>query len=191
VCLVRIYLTHFLTGWLPGDLGVQRGLLRWFLSLHSPSHPFSISPEKVGGQSAEKKKKKGAAGAKTKGSDNDALPVFEQAAEPESQGCSDLANATSPDITSIPPGNVLSTPLLNGGGSELPSMPAPFTPSIKKTLNNRKATGQIPVPLPECLTVAILKSRLEGKKKIKYAQVFPRKPTHANVLVFLPTEVHF
>lgn len=32
-----------------GDLGVQRGLLIWLLSLHSPSHSFSISPKKVGG----------------------------------------------------------------------------------------------------------------------------------------------
>lgn len=30
-----------------GDLGVQRGMLRWFLSLHSEAHPFTLSPEKV------------------------------------------------------------------------------------------------------------------------------------------------
>ncbi|TFK20967.1 DNA glycosylase, partial [Coprinopsis marcescibilis] len=30
-----------------GDLGVQRGLARWYLSLYSASHSYSISPEKV------------------------------------------------------------------------------------------------------------------------------------------------
>jgi DNA-3-methyladenine glycosylase II len=29
-----------------GDLGVQRGLLRWCLSLHSPDHSFGTFPEK-------------------------------------------------------------------------------------------------------------------------------------------------
>ena len=30
-----------------GDLGVQRGVLRWFLSLHSPKYDYSISPRKL------------------------------------------------------------------------------------------------------------------------------------------------
>ncbi|GJJ06104.1 hypothetical protein Clacol_000293 [Clathrus columnatus] len=30
-----------------GDLGVQRGMLRWFLALHSPNDPVNISPKKL------------------------------------------------------------------------------------------------------------------------------------------------
>jgi len=28
-----------------GDLGVQRGVIRWFLSLHSPANPITLSPK--------------------------------------------------------------------------------------------------------------------------------------------------
>ena len=49
-----------------GDLGVQRGLLRWFLSLHSPAHPFGISPDKITGQSDSED-----------GNESDVLPVYE------------------------------------------------------------------------------------------------------------------
>lgn len=33
-------------------------MVRWFLSLHSPVHTYSLSPEKVGGTATPKKKNK-------------------------------------------------------------------------------------------------------------------------------------
>ncbi|KAH9485409.1 Putative DNA-3-methyladenine glycosylase YfjP [Psilocybe cubensis] len=45
-----------------GDLGVQRGVVRWFLSLHSPAHTYTLSPEKLGGTGTATKKNKGKKG---------------------------------------------------------------------------------------------------------------------------------
>jgi hypothetical protein len=52
-----------------------------------------------------------------------------------------------------------------GGTAGMPSFPDPFTPSIKRTLTKGWEGGSnVPPKLPEGLSVAILKSRLEGKK---------------------------
>jgi DNA-3-methyladenine glycosylase II len=126
-----------------GDLGVQRGLLRWFLSLHSPSHGFSLSPEKIDSDKDV-----------LASQDKDALPSF---GEESSQQRED--RAASLDISSVPPAAD------DENGLQLPTMPAPFTPSINRTLNKvRKNNAEAPLPLPEGLTVGILKSRLDGKK---------------------------
>jgi len=51
---------------------------------------------------------------------------------------------------------------------DLIEIPPAFTPSIKKTLRKPGVgPGKAPAPLPPGLDVATLKSRLEGKKKIK------------------------
>jgi hypothetical protein len=42
-----------------GDLGVQRGLCRWYLSLHSDEHPITVSPEKKKTPAKPKSAKKG------------------------------------------------------------------------------------------------------------------------------------
>ena len=42
-----------------GDLGVQRGLCRWYLSLHSDEHPITVSPEKKKTPAKSKSAKKG------------------------------------------------------------------------------------------------------------------------------------
>ena len=126
----------------------RSGLVRWFLSLHSPVHNYSISPEKVGGSSKDSKKKP---------ADKDALPVF---------GGQSTSLA---DISSVPPTTVLES---DDSSDEIAMMPPMFTPSIRKTLNKPGAkSGSRPVPLPENLGVSVLKSRLDGKKKIKYVLI--------------------
>jgi hypothetical protein len=91
------------------------------------------------------------------------------------------------DATSVLPGpsvsttksDVLGTPLrrgedrntagvLNGtsGAFGLPPMPSPLTPSVTRVLA-REPDAPPPPPLPAGLTIASLRSRSDGKKKIK------------------------
>lgn len=44
------------------------------------------------------------------------------------------------------------------------TLPTPFTPSIRRTLDRGSNTNNPPPELPSGLTVSVLKSRLEGKK---------------------------
>jgi DNA-3-methyladenine glycosylase II len=131
-----------------GDLGVQRGLVRWFLSLHSPTHLFALSPEKVSSQGKSTEANLNLAASES----HDALLEVVDAAY-NSKAVGDVATGAR-------------TPISKDEDVDLPSVPPPFTPSIHKTLD-RSAIME-PVPLPEGITVAMLKSRLEGKKKIKY-----------------------
>jgi hypothetical protein len=118
-----------------GDLGVQRGLLRWFLSLHSPYHSFSVSPEKVGGSRETE-------------TDNDELPFI-------SDGESIPMDIESSSIL----------PDSSRQGEDLPEIPPSFTPSIKKVLTMSGVNSRLaPAPLPPGLDVAALESRLKGKK---------------------------
>jgi DNA-3-methyladenine glycosylase II len=149
-------------------------MLRWFLSLHAPSHGFSLSPNKISRQASKevttpvvptKQKEKARA--------DDVLPVFGQGVD-ESQENEIDGGALSPVVSPILLENDLATPapmkLNNIGrpnGNKFPSLPPPFTPSINKTLNKGKTANETIPPLPEGLTVSVLKSRLEGKKKIK------------------------
>ena len=118
---------------------MQRGLLRWFLSLHSPSHSFSISPEKVGGSREPE----------ANDVRNDELPSVVHGDNPKSTvGLSVLpkTSVATDDLIGIPPA---------------------FSPSIKETLRKPGVGPAAPAPLPPGLDVATLRSRLEGKKKIK------------------------
>ncbi|KAJ3517214.1 hypothetical protein NLJ89_g655 [Agrocybe chaxingu] len=137
-----------------GDLGVQRGMVRWFLSLHSMAHPFSISPEKVGSSANTKAKKlQGEA---------DELP-----SESLADGEKDVNMPV--DSSSAPPGTSDET-------EDTSSIPPPFTPSIKKTLSKPAATPGKPVPpLPSGIDVKLLKNRLDGKNKIKGAFLTPQE----------------
>jgi len=152
-----------------GDLGVQRGLVRWFLSLHSPSHTFAISPEKIGGQSDGKKLKNNAKVSTIE--DNDELPTFGPRATSSS-------NVPASGPTNPPASSVQPTDCVNDGEaaeSEIAPMPPPFTPSIKHTLNRPAAEpGSSTIPLPDGLSVSVLKSRLDGKK-IKGAFLTPKE----------------
>ncbi|KIK01450.1 hypothetical protein K443DRAFT_678456 [Laccaria amethystina LaAM-08-1] len=138
-----------------GDLGVQRGLVRWFLSLHSPTHLFALSPEKVSSQGKSTEANLNLAASE---SDDALLEVVDAAYN--SKAVEDVATGAK-------------TPISKDEDVDLPSVPPPFTPSIHKTLN-RSAIME-PVPLPEGITVAMLKSRLEGKKKIKGAFLTPQE----------------
>ncbi|KZT72197.1 DNA glycosylase [Daedalea quercina L-15889] len=147
------------------DLGVQRGVLRWFLSLHAPTaYPLTISPAKLPKNPEEEEKAK-----KSKDSD-DILPVIEE----DAAGSQSQTRALTPDLSSDPPAPsaLAETPAANGKSQALPDdedsgmlLPTPFTPSINKTLNMiANADGFAPPPLPEGLTAGVLKSRLQGKK---------------------------
>ncbi|TFY63150.1 hypothetical protein EVJ58_g3421 [Rhodofomes roseus] len=118
-----------------GDLGVQRGVLRWFLSLHAPTtHPLTISPEKLPKPEEEAEKNQ---------SNGDVLPVLGEGAA----GSQSQTRALTPDLSSIPPAPsaLPETPDEKGttkDNSLAPSdedrgnpLPPPFTPSINKTLN--------------------------------------------------------
>ena len=130
-----------------GDLGVQRGVIRWFLSLHSPKHPFMLEPKK--------------------------LPKA-PSAEPEPEAADVPPRATTPDVSSVPP--VPMTPKQGNGDDGMddegsPSVPAgpppAFTPSINRTLNKTLPPAYKPPPLPAGLTVQTLQTRLSGKNKVK------------------------
>lgn len=126
----------------PGDLGVQKGLVRWFLALHSPAHKYSISPQKIGGAATPKDKK-------AKNTDRiDVLPTLD-----EENAQTSLNQATG---SSVVPGDG------DGGVEELPSFPPTFTPSIKQTLH--KVSKDDVEALPSGIDVGLLKGRLQGKK---------------------------
>ncbi|KAI0821636.1 DNA glycosylase [Trametes gibbosa] len=152
-----------------GDLGVQRGLLRWFISLHAPSHPVSLRQDKLTDQAAV-------------------------AAQLNSTAEGTPARATTPDASSVPqaPERPLLPPAAEKGkekqragntvetevSSAMP-LPAMFTPSINKTLNMVPTSTEdggeyTPPSLPESLTVAQMKSRLSGKK-VKGALLTPKE----------------
>lgn len=191
-----------------GDLGVQRGVLRWILSLHQPEYRIETSPKKLQDptadpQTAEGKSKpkpkstKPVAGKRAKAVSASAAAVdSDQDIEPEADelpsSSNGLAGATSsgrlgraptlpsPDASSVLPAvaaslDVLCTPRrrdtdvaagFTPGALGLPSIPSPLTPSITQVLS-RALDAAPPPPLPAGLTVASLKSRLDGKKKIK------------------------
>lgn len=162
-----------------GDLGVQRGVIRWFLSLHSPSaYPITISPEKLPKNPEEDE---AANGNKNADKDESTLPVVGESSGTQS------ARASTPDASSILPAPATgpTTPAKHKGKSKNSRdtqddgavLPTPFTPSINKTLNiaARDVLLQPPPPLPEGLTPAILRSRLNGKNKIKGALLTPKE----------------
>jgi DNA-3-methyladenine glycosylase II len=139
-------------------------LIIWFLSLHSPSYSFGVSPKKLSGQSSGKK----ADQSKATTRDPDELPAFGPQANLSSDESPTDVTLQFVDVSSAPPANVgdgTSEP----GESAVASIPPAFTPSIKTTLNKPAVEpGLNLIPLPEGLSAAVLKSRLGGKKKIKY-----------------------
>lgn len=167
-----------------GDLGVQKGMLRWYLARHSPAHPFMISPEKD-----HKEEKDDTAGDVEESQDvlpsqvqrdiDNASPDNKEAMRPprieDAPDASSILPAPASSVLPDPP----STPPRKGRGKARPeqaaiqetpgpglnAIPPPFTPSIKKTLAD--TSGPPPPPLPNGMTVAVLKTRLTGKNKIR------------------------
>lgn len=123
-----------------GDLGVQRGLARWVVSQHTSLQ----SPVKLSKQATEEEAK---------------------ALEEEHDATMEVAAIPGP----MAPPQTPRKKKNKGGEAEKdmidPLLPIPFTPSINRVL----AAPVIPTPLPPGLTVRELRSRLDGKKKIKCA----------------------
>lgn len=181
---------------------MQRGLLRWVLSLHQPELRIELSPKKLPDPTEDarkdenepkpkpkptksRKKAKGVPDANEIDSDQeveqeaDELPSLngatasrrlDHAPTPPPQGATSVLPAVSTSKS-----DVLGTPLRRGKNSVavitpgtlgLPSMPPPLTPSVTQVLL-RAPDAPPPPPLPAGLTVAALRSRLDGKKKIK------------------------
>ena len=142
-------------------------MLRWFVSLHAPSHPVSIRKDKLIDQNADPQLAGTSSG-----------EVARESSTNQSQ-----LRAMTPDGLAQPSAAALPAPpapkkkgksnAADGGGTEADTgmaLPPAFTPSINKTLNMLGNTDevlfQLP-PLPEGLTVAQMKTRLNGKNKIK------------------------
>ncbi|PIL36242.1 hypothetical protein GSI_01904 [Ganoderma sinense ZZ0214-1] len=158
-----------------GDLGVQRGMLRWFVSLHAPSYPVSIRKDKLLDQNT----------------DTQLAGTSSEEATQESSASQSQVRAATPDVSAPPPDPALAAPPApkkkgkgkgaNGAGTDADTgmaLPPAFTPSINKTLNMLGNTDEIlfqPPPLPEGLTVAQMKTRLNGKNKIKGALLTPKE----------------
>lgn len=138
-----------------GDLGIQRGMLRWFLSRHSSKHTFTLSPHKLSGRKPNDDKPKPAS--------TSAMGPPPATPAPKTTPSSQLTGDVELDNEVLPtsPESQLQAPTLIESTS---AFPEPFTPSIEKTL---EADAMNTEALPEGLSVANLKSRLEGKK-IKY-----------------------
>ncbi|THH27849.1 hypothetical protein EUX98_g6343 [Antrodiella citrinella] len=144
-----------------GDLGVQRGVVRWFLARHSPDFNIDLSPDKLP-QNPDS------------GSQTPSTPSMAASTSSQSQSQSQDPDAVPSlggytDTSSLLPVPVDTEKEEEG---EPDGLPIPFTPSINKTLNMRVTkTGepvQPPEPLPVGMTVAMLKGRLDPKKKVKW-----------------------
>ncbi|KAI0769793.1 DNA glycosylase [Trametes elegans] len=155
-----------------GDLGVQRGVLRWFTSLHSPSNPISLREDKLSDQdqgepvASNRPPSTGAEGA-------GGPMTVPRAATPDASSI-----APAPDSLLVPGTAVKGKEKTADEGATM-GLPKLFTPSINKTLNMQTTSGEDegelqPPPLPEGLTVAVLKSRLSGKK-VKGALLTPKE----------------
>lgn len=172
-----------------GDLGVQRGVVRWFLSWHDPR--TSASPVKL-------RKNDTAARPETKSTEGSLIDKLIDVAADEGLPIGQSSRATktglardedaNPFLTSGGDRVVGSAEVLAavqrseaaaaetakevvGGSTGMPSFPEPFTPSIQRTLYKGL---NAPPKLPEGLSVSILKSRLEGKK-VKGAILTPNE----------------
>lgn len=144
-----------------GDLGVQRGMARWFLSLHSPKHTYAISPKKLPKPQTDTKDVEM----------KDEAVILSLSSQ--------LPRASTPDASSVPPAPLPSSPKTpvkkkaSSGADDTHSGPPPaFTPSIKRTLGKEMPEGYKPPPLPEGLNITELQTRLNGKKKIKSVDLY-------------------
>ncbi|KAJ3735681.1 DNA glycosylase [Lentinula guzmanii] len=152
-----------------GDLGVQRGMLRWFLGSHSPTHTFSFSPDKAGRNVQDEDEL----------SDEEvgSLPMLNDTpASPKMTSAPQTSSVF--DLSSIPPAPP-ATPRKEDGTetqASVASLPPPVTPSVEQTLMQvENSAGYVPPPLPAGLTASTLHSRLDGKKKIKGAILTPNE----------------
>jgi DNA-3-methyladenine glycosylase II len=126
-----------------GDLGVQRGLLRWVISQHSgPNSPVKLNKKSLA-QAA-----------------NDSSTPTEDFTPGQLMDAS--ANITAAAGAMGPPETPKKKSKRSTIDNEAP-IPPPFTPSIDRVLK----APMVPTPLPPGLTLTELRARLNGKKKVK------------------------
>ncbi|KAJ4483435.1 DNA glycosylase [Lentinula aciculospora] len=152
-----------------GDLGVQRGMLRWFLGLHSPTHTFTFSPDKAGRDIQDEDEL----------SDEEvgSLPMLTDTSA-NSKKTLDVSQTSLFDLSSILPVPSATPRKEDNTGSQasVALLPPPVTPSVEQTLMKvENSPDYVPPPLPTGLSTSTLQSRLDGKKKIKGAILTPNE----------------
>ena len=141
-----------------GDLGVQRGLLRWFISQHTnPQGEVKLNKEKQVETKEEKLEEESQLPALDTVKDRSPQAVPQT---PKKRGIG--ATSETPQESRFEPRVV--EPRAEGEASD--RLPVPFTPSISRVLQPTPSEWK-PPPLPSGLSVGVMKSRLDGKKKIK------------------------
>ena len=145
-----------------GDLGVQRGLLRWFISQHTnPQGEVKLTKEKQVETQEEKLE------------EESQLPPLDTVENNPPHGVSQTPKKRSvgaaletPQKVQLEP-NVVD-PRAEGGASH--GLPVPFTPSISRVLQPSRSEWK-PPSLPSGLSLEVMKSRLDRKKKIKLRSI--------------------
>ncbi|KAG8898956.1 hypothetical protein FRC00_002105 [Tulasnella sp. 408] len=143
-----------------GDLGVQKGLLRWVLASHSPKDAahLKIAPERLPGNTEEDEQGVGASSNDSGLETPVASPAKEANLDEDADGTSILP---TPKASTNPP---VTPKKRKTKAAVIP--PTPFTPSV---FIGRAEAPAAPISLPDGLTVSGLKARLAGKKT-KYAR---------------------
>ena len=145
-----------------GDLGVQRGLLRWFISQHTnPQGEVKLTKAKQVETKEEKLE------------EESQLPPLDTVKDNPPQGVPQTPKKRGGGVTFETPQKVqiepnVVEPRAEEGASD--RFPVPFTPSISRVLQPTPSEWK-PPPLPSGLSVSVMKSRLDGKKKIKLRNV--------------------
>ncbi|KIO30709.1 hypothetical protein M407DRAFT_14276 [Tulasnella calospora MUT 4182] len=149
-----------------GDLGVQKGVLRWVLASHSPKDAahLKIAPERLPGNSEEDEHGVGASSNDSGLETPVASPAKEANPDEDADGTSILP---TPKASTNPP----ATPKKRGPKAKI-IPPTPFTPSV---FTGRVEAPVTPIPLPDGLTVSGLKARLAGKKIKKGLYLTPEE----------------
>jgi DNA-3-methyladenine glycosylase II len=150
-----------------GDLGTQRGLLYWVLSSHAPEqYPLRLNPRRL-----------------PKPDEDDAKTVKTEAAQTieRAESTSILPGPATPKKTKSRSALSESPPVGPSLSSGSATQTIPRTPTPKVVASGSKQSGKTdfdeqanekvvslippaPVPLPEGITLEILKSRANGKK---------------------------
>ncbi|KAF9531614.1 DNA glycosylase [Crepidotus variabilis] len=128
-----------------GDLGVQRGMLVWFLSRYSSAHNFILSPEKIGNKKKETE-------------EDDSTSTSDQLAEPEGVSCVPPATTErTEDIPGLPPAftpsikKTLANPSVDPG-KPIPPLPTGVTVSLLQSRLSGKKTAKKTFLTPEEMT---------------------------------------
>ncbi|KAG8906159.1 hypothetical protein FRB99_007473 [Tulasnella sp. 403] len=143
-----------------GDLGVQRGLLRWVLASHSPEYAkkVTIAPARLPGNEEQ-----GAVSATT------------QTETPSQNGLVTEDTSDEPGSSILPaPHNPVAPPATPAKPKKTKPIPPPTPTTASIFLGTDRAPIKA-VDLPDGLSVSVLKSRLAGKKAKKNVYLTPEE----------------